>query len=120
MTSPDPLALRLAPIVGGKTAKAFEAMDVLTVGDLLRHYPRRYIERGELTDLALLREGEHVTVMARIESVTTKPLRQRKGSMLEVMITDGRRRLRVTFSAAHTDDEVAVLLDALAQIGVLP
>ncbi len=97
MTSPDPLALRLAPIVGGETAKAFEAMDVLTVGDLLRHYPRRYIERGELTDLADLREGEHVTVMARIESVTTKPLRQRKGSMLEVMITDGRRRLRVTF-----------------------
>ena len=26
-----------------------------TVGDLLRHYPRRYAERGELTDLASLR-----------------------------------------------------------------
>jgi ATP-dependent DNA helicase RecG len=97
MTTLDPLDVPLAKAVGGKTAKAFEAMDVRTVGDLLRHYPRRYLERGELTDLADLREGEHVTVMARIESVTTKPLRQRKGSMVEAMITDGRRRLRVTF-----------------------
>ena len=29
-----------------------------TVGDLLRHYPRRYAERGELTDLASLQLGE--------------------------------------------------------------
>ncbi len=35
-------------------------------------------------------------------------------------VAPGTSRLRVTFSAAHTDDEVAVLLDALAQIGVLP
>ena len=32
----------------------------------------------------------------------------------------GTSRLRLTFSAAHTDDEVAVLLDALTEIGAMP
>ena len=31
---------------------AHDKLGVATVGDLLRHYPRRYYERGELTDLA--------------------------------------------------------------------
>ena len=36
-----------------KTAKVLAAGSAShTVGDLLRHYPRRYAERGELTDLA--------------------------------------------------------------------
>ena len=35
-------------------------------------------------------------------------------------VAPGTSRLRVTFSAAHTDDEVSVLLDALAAIGALP
>lgn len=93
----DPLAQSLSRVVGGKTAKALAALDVHTVGDLLRHYPRRYIEHGELTDLANLREGEQVTVMARVETITSKPLRQRRGTMQEVMVTDGTRHMRVTF-----------------------
>ena len=40
-----------------------------TVEDLLRHYPRRYAERGQLTDLAPLEVDEHVTVMARVLKV---------------------------------------------------
>ncbi|MGN6695717.1 MAG: aminotransferase class I/II-fold pyridoxal phosphate-dependent enzyme [Aquihabitans sp.] len=35
-------------------------------------------------------------------------------------VAPGTSRLRVTFSAAHTDDDVALLLDALAEIGALP
>jgi ATP-dependent DNA helicase RecG len=39
--------------LGRKTADALaKALDLHTVGDLLRHYPRRYAERGELTDVA--------------------------------------------------------------------
>ncbi len=63
---PDPL--------GPKAAKTFdEAFGIRTVGDLLRHYPRRYHHRGELTDLAALREGEHVTVLAQVVSVRHVP-----------------------------------------------
>ena len=44
--------------VGGPTAKELtDRLGIATVEDLLRHYPRRYYERGELTDLARLRAG---------------------------------------------------------------
>jgi ATP-dependent DNA helicase RecG len=82
----------------GKTAKGLEAaLGLRTTGDLLRYYPRRYAQRGELTDLASLREGEHVTVFARVEKVTSRPMRQRRGKLLEVTVTDGTARLSLTF-----------------------
>jgi ATP-dependent DNA helicase RecG len=90
----EPLRVLLA----GKTAKDLEAaFGLRTVGDLLRHYPRRYARRGELTDLASLREGEHVTVFARVEKVTARKMRYRKGELLEVTVTDGTARLSLTF-----------------------
>ena len=46
----------LTKTLGRQTANALATgLDVHTVCDLLRHYPRRYAERGELTDL------EHTT-----------------------------------------------------------
>ena len=88
----------LTDVVGGKTAEALEkALELETVGDLLRHYPRRYAERGELTDLRDLAPGEDVTVMAEISSVNVRPMRARKGKILEVVVTDGRGKITLTF-----------------------
>src|SRR5437899_300913 len=48
---------RLPAVVGGTTAKRLAAdFGMRTVGDLLRHYPRRYGHRGELPDLASVRD----------------------------------------------------------------
>lgn len=48
----------LVSVVGGKSAKALaSAFGITTVEELLAHYPRRYAERGELTDLASLAVG---------------------------------------------------------------
>lgn len=89
---------KLTSLVGDKTAKALaSALDIHTVGDLLRHYPRRYAARGELTDIAGLEIGEHATVMARIEHVSKRRMRARPGSILEMTITDGHRRLSCAF-----------------------
>jgi ATP-dependent DNA helicase RecG len=90
----DPLRL----VVGDKVAKPLEsALDLKTVGDLLRHYPRRYETRGELTDLASLRDGEHVTVQAEVAKVSTRPMRGRRGSIFEATVTDGHGLLVLTF-----------------------
>ena len=78
----DPLRL----VIGDKAAKRLAAaLDLHTVGDLLRHYPRRYEKRGELTDLAGLRDGEYVTVQAEVASAsvrrcTTGPARSSRRS----------------------------------------
>ncbi|MFF5990096.1 ATP-dependent DNA helicase RecG [Prauserella flavalba] len=88
----------LTRVLGAKTAKALDtSLGIGTVAELLRHYPRRYARRGELTDIAGLEIGEHATVLARVERATKKPMRQRRGSILEVTITDGQRRLSCAF-----------------------
>ncbi len=94
----EPLTRALGP----KNGKALEnAFGLHTVGDLLRHYPRRYYTRGELTDLSALRDGDHVTVLARVVSVGDHPLPSLPGqgrrSRAEVVITDGRAKLVLTF-----------------------
>ena len=99
---PDPtgelLRTTLTSAVGGRTASAFgKALGLRTVEDLLRHYPRRYAERAELTPLDTLREGERVTVLAEIAQVKVRPMRQRRGTILEATVTDGRGAMSLTF-----------------------
>ncbi|HEX6445922.1 MAG TPA: ATP-dependent DNA helicase RecG [Streptosporangiales bacterium] len=92
----------LKSVIGDKSAKPLEKeLGFVTVDHLLRHYPRRYAKRGELTDLASLREGEHVTVFARVESASVREAKDRRRgglmSRLEVVVTDGTGRLKLTF-----------------------
>src|ERR1022692_3027867 len=95
----------LGPVVGAKAAKRLAAaLDLRTVGELLRHYPRRYENRGELTDLASLRDGENVTVQAEIASVSVRKMRNRPGTILEAVVTDGRGRLTLTFFGKGRQD----------------
>jgi len=98
VTSLDGWGTKLRGLVGGRTAGAFErGLGLVTVGDLLRHYPRRYAERGELTAIAGLVDKDHVTVVAEIAKVTTRRMRSKKGSILEVLVTDGTDSLDITF-----------------------
>ncbi|MDQ1604431.1 MAG: ATP-dependent helicase RecG [Actinomycetota bacterium] len=104
----------LVQVVGDKTAKALDAkLGIWTVEDLLRHYPRRYAKRGELTDLAALRIGEEVTVLARVAAAAVHSYR-RPGSQggpprsrLEVTLTDGTGTLLVTFFAKRAQTWLA-------------
>lgn len=93
----DVLEQPLPQVVGAATAKALRSLDIETVGDLLWHVPRRYAKRGELTDLAALTPGEQATVMARVEKVSTRPMRRKRGQVMDVVVTDGRSQLRLTF-----------------------
>jgi ATP-dependent DNA helicase RecG len=94
------LSTRLGAVLGDATAKALTAaFGINDVEGLLRHYPRRYAERGELTDLAQLVPGEHATVMAEISRVNEIPGRGKAGSRLEVTVTDGTANLDLAFFA---------------------
>ncbi|MEY3156775.1 MAG: hypothetical protein RL257_795, partial [Actinomycetota bacterium] len=89
---------RLVSIVGDKTAKVLaEQLELYTVGDLLRHYPRRYVVRGELTDIQTLVEGEEVTILAKVESTKVRRIPGRKGAIVETIVTDGKAKLILTF-----------------------
>lgn len=92
------LSLPLKSVLDTKSANALQkAFGFATVNDLLRHYPRRYMQRGELTDLDQLRVGENVTVLAMVDKVDVRQMRRRRGSIAEVSITDGAGRAQLTF-----------------------
>ncbi|GIG55119.1 ATP-dependent DNA helicase RecG [Demequina activiva] len=99
MSAPDRLAEPLAKVLGSRTAAGLGKLGLETVEDLLRHYPRRYGSPGEMTDIAALRAGEHVTVMAQVRQVQVRSMRSRGGAMLEAVVSDGRDSLQLTFFA---------------------
>ncbi|CAM3234738.1 ATP-dependent DNA helicase RecG [Stackebrandtia soli] len=80
---------KLRDVLGGKTAAALgDYLELFTVGDLLHYYPFRYAERGDRADLNALEIGEHATILARVRSVTTRPMRNRRGTILDVLVSD--------------------------------
>ncbi|MEP6481675.1 MAG: ATP-dependent DNA helicase RecG [Rhodoglobus sp.] len=84
--------------LGDRTAAAFaKGLGLHTVGDLLSHYPRRYARRGELTALTQLPIDENVTIVAEVLEVRNRPMRAKRGSILEVTISDGKGILTLTF-----------------------
>ena len=85
-------------LTGEKTAKQLiRAFEIKTAENLLRHYPRRYLQRGQLTPMDQLPIGESVTLVAEVEKVNTRPIKGKKGSILEVTITDGSASAKLTF-----------------------
>jgi ATP-dependent DNA helicase RecG len=90
------LETRILNILGDRTAAVLEkSFGITTVNELLRHYPRRYEVRGELTDISKLLADDEVTILAQIERVS---LRRANGkNILEVIVTDGSANLSLTF-----------------------
>ncbi|MGY1705799.1 ATP-dependent DNA helicase RecG [Geodermatophilus sp. SYSU D00697] len=92
------MTTRLDRVLGAKTAKAMgESLGLYTVRDLLRHYPRRYARRGEMTKLEDLQVGDRVTVLAQVRKVTTRKMRNRPGSLTEVTVGDGAGSMQLVF-----------------------
>jgi ATP-dependent DNA helicase RecG len=92
---------RLMSLLGDKTAKPMEAtLDLRTAGDLLRHYPRRYAKRGELTAFDELEVGGHVTLMAKVVRADSRKIRTNLVKS-DVVVTDGTRELTLTFFSRH-------------------
>ncbi|ASW53983.1 ATP-dependent DNA helicase RecG [Plantactinospora sp. KBS50] len=89
-TTTTTLETPLRKLLGEKTAKALAGhLGLETAGDLVYHFPRRYDERGEHTDIRSLEVGEQVTVLGQVQRTTVRPMRQRRGKLLEVTVGDG-------------------------------
>ncbi len=96
---PVTLDSRLAPVIGDKSAKPLaKAFGIETVGDLLRHYPRRYLEIGQLTPLSDLELDQHVTIMAEVRSIKKFPFGPNgRRTRTEVLVTDQSGEITLTF-----------------------
>ncbi|HEY4571898.1 MAG TPA: DEAD/DEAH box helicase, partial [Kribbella sp.] len=102
---------KLRDFLGARTAKIFaDVLEIETVGELLRHYPRRYLKKGELTPFDELEVGDQATVNGRVKKVTVRSLDTkaeipltdvqkwtRRKTLTKVVVTDGRRDLELAF-----------------------
>lgn len=88
----------LTELLGAKTSETLaNEFEIEIVEDLLRHYPRRYEQRGALTDLGALEVGEHITVQAVVHSFRNVKNKSKPGSRQEVVIKDGSGSLTLVF-----------------------
>lgn len=96
------LSANLVDVLGAKTASLLDAeFQMRSVEDLLRHYPRRYEQRGALTNLASLTIGDHVTVQAEVVTFKTIKNQSKPGTRQEVVISDGTGQLTLMFFNQH-------------------
>ncbi len=82
--------------VGEKTAKIFEKMGILTVGDLIRFYPRDYEKFEEALPVRKIKKGEICAVRARVAgNINIKKVRNL--TILSVVAADGTGKIKLTF-----------------------
>ena len=116
------LDTKLVGILGDRTTKVLRDLyGYVTIEDLLHHYPRRYLVRGELSNISELVEGDEVTILAEVYSAASRRLHARKGNLLEVIVTDGTAKLSLTFfNQAWREKDLKVGKQALfaGKIGV--
>ena len=67
-----------------------------TVGDLLHHYPRRYIDRSRVETIRGLKVGQYATVIATVRKVAKRQTRRRQ-TMVTVTLYDKTGLLDLTF-----------------------
>ncbi len=92
---------KLATVAGKHAPKIEKAFGYRTVGELLAHYPRRWVDKGSLSDLGAIEPDEFVTVIARVVSSSqhTYGDRRRGGVAyrLEVVVATEDNRVTLTF-----------------------
>jgi ATP-dependent DNA helicase RecG len=82
--------------IGPEKAKALhEHLDIVSVLDLLTHYPFRILDRTREATIREMRPGDEAMVLARVQHTST--VRGRGRARVVVDVTDGSGHLRVTF-----------------------
>ena len=80
MPRPDVLerSVDTLPGVGPAVRRKLGRLGIATIGDLLLHTPRRYLDRSQIFDIAAVPLGEQVTIGGRVTKVEARDL-PRKG-----------------------------------------
>lgn len=74
--------------VGPSVAQKLERLGILTAGDLIHHFPRRYEDFSKIIPIRLMRPG-NVTFKGEVERVAARYARSRKLHLTEAIISDG-------------------------------
>jgi len=71
--------------IGEKRSQALKDAGIVTIGDLLQYYPRRYLDRSNIAPIGKLRPDQTATVVGRI---VTQGVKKGTRSRFVVLLTD--------------------------------
>ncbi|MBS2006722.1 MAG: ATP-dependent DNA helicase RecG [Cyanobacteria bacterium SZAS TMP-1] len=86
---PTAIPVQYVKGVGPKLAGLLTTLDIATVDDLLRHYPRRHLDFQNRECIKDLKVGEEVTIFGSIRSVSAYQSKRGNMSILSTIISDG-------------------------------
>ena len=91
------------PGVGPRIAERLRALGIETLGDLVEHIPRAYLDWDEAASFADLAVGEEATVRCKLERIRVRPTRRRNLKVVEGVVVDsaGVEEKVVWFNQAH-------------------
>jgi ATP-dependent DNA helicase RecG len=94
--------------VGPKVAEKLVALGIETLGDLVEHVPRGFLDWSEVTGFAALRLGQEATVECTVERTRVRPTRRRNLKLVEAAVVDreGGRATAVWFNQAWLADRL--------------
>ncbi len=88
-----------------RNQRIVEVLGLETVGDLLHHFPRRYVETGALTSLDTLEKGQLLTVVGEIAGSKVNTYQDRRtrrtAYRVDVTVRTESHSLRMSFFAKH-------------------
>ena len=78
--------------VGPKRAQALYQNDIYIISDLLKHYPRRYLDRTNIKKISDLIVNEKAVVVAKVISMSLK--RTKKGQFFQLTLSDTKQTIQ--------------------------
>ncbi|MEA4909830.1 MAG: ATP-dependent DNA helicase RecG, partial [Anaerolineaceae bacterium] len=83
--------------IGHQNAQTLQNLGLETLGDLLYYFPRRYIDYSQLKTINRIEYGEELTIIAGVQSVSTRPIRGGQMQIIEVIVSDSTGFLRLSW-----------------------
>lgn len=98
-TAPAGLSAPITVIsgIGPRHAQTLSRLGLKSLGDMLYLFPRRYDDYTQLKQINRLEYGEEVTVIATIQNVNTRKVRQGRLTITEAFVSDGSGTLRANW-----------------------
>ncbi len=83
--------------IGPKYAQKLKQLNIQTLGDMLYHFPKRYVDYSTLKPINKLKYGDKVTVIGSIQSVYKRTVKSGRTQLVEAIIGDGSGVLKATW-----------------------
>jgi ATP-dependent DNA helicase RecG len=96
VSDPNQIPVQFVRGVGPKAAAVLSKLNIITVNDLLRHYPRRHLDFQNRVFIRGLQPGQEVTIYGVIKSVGAYQAKRGNVSIVTILINDGTGTIAVT------------------------